>query len=318
MELFDRGSPVLICAPMVRYSKLAFRLLVRLYDCDLTYTPMILADSFYNSQQARDGEFTSHLSDSPTIVQFAASEAHYFAGAAELVARHTRGVDLNCGCPQRWAAKEGIGACLIEKPGFVADLVRQTRARISDPSFSVSVKIRVHDDIQKTVDLCRQVEAAGVSFITVHGRTRKMKSSEAEPVDLQAIRTIQESLSIPVVANGDVTSLEGALRTVEETGCQGVMAARGMLENPAMYAGYRSTPPQCIRDWVRLALATGTHFTCLHHHLIYMLSSSLNRAERKYFNSLTSTAAVLDYITSNLEIDLSPQSSLVVSSPGKS
>jgi tRNA-dihydrouridine synthase 4 len=194
----------------VRYSKLAFRLLVRLYGCDLTFTPMMLADSFYQSEQARVGEFTTCPADTPTIAQFAANEAHYFAGSAELVAGHCRGVDLNCGCPQRWAMKEGIGACLIDKPEFVADVVRQTRARISDPDFSVSVKIRVHPDIRQTVELVRRLEAAGVSWVTVHGRTRKQKSSEAEPVDLAAIRTVRESVSIPVVANGDVVSLEGA------------------------------------------------------------------------------------------------------------
>jgi len=312
MELFERGTPVKICAPMVRYSKLAFRLLVRLYGADLTFTPMILADSFYQSEQARQGEFTTHPTDAPTIVQFAANQATFFAGSAELVARHARGVDLNCGCPQRWAIKEGIGASLIDKPEFVADCVKQTRARVADPAFSISVKIRVHGDIRRTVELARQIEAAGASFLTVHGRTRKMKSSEAEPVDLAAIRTIRESVAIPVVANGDVWSMADVERTVAETGCAGVMAARGMLENPAMYSGHATTPPQCVQDWVRLSLATGTHFTCFHHHLIYMLSSSLTRAERKVFNSLTSTAGVIDHLRDSLGLQLSPHTRTVV------
>jgi len=311
MELFDRGTPVLICAPMVRYSKLAFRLLVKLYGCDLTFTPMILADSFYNSEQARFGEFTTHPADNPTIVQFAANQAHHFAGCAELVANHARGIDLNCGCPQRWAVKEGIGACLIDKPEFIADVVRQTRARISDTSFSVSVKIRVHSDIKKTVDLCRKVEAAGVSFLSVHGRTIKQKSTEAEPVDLEAIKTIRQSVQLPIVANGDVFSLEGAQHTAEVTGAAGIMAARGLLENPAMYAGHSTTPASCVQDWVRLALSTGTHFTCFHHHLIYMLSSSLGKAERKAFNALTSTAAVLDYMQNQWDLQISPSPNCV-------
>ena len=65
------------------------------------------------------------------------------------------------------------------------------------------------------MELCRKLEAAGVSFLTVHGRTIKQKSTEAEPVDLEAIRTIRESVQIPVVANGDVFSLEDAQRTAE-------------------------------------------------------------------------------------------------------
>jgi len=301
MEIFEKGSPVKICAPMVRYSKLAFRNLVRLYDCDLAFSPMILADSFYLSQKARDNEFTTNVEDKPLIVQFAANKAEYFAGSAELVHKYCNGVDLNCGCPQRWAWKEGIGACLINNPEFVSDVVKQTKARISDPKFSVSVKIRIHSDISRTVDLCRQIQAAGASFITVHGRTKDMKG---EPVCLESIRIITESLEIPVIANGDVKSMKDVENTVAVTGVAGVMAARGILENPAMYAGYDATPDQCIVDWCRLALITGTTFNCFHHHLIYMCQKRISRAERRVFNSLSSTAAVLDYITNVWKIPL--------------
>ena len=69
---------VRICAPMVRYSKLPFRMLVRLYDCDVAYTPMIMADSFSSSLNARDNEFTTNSEDRPLIVQFASSNVHDF------------------------------------------------------------------------------------------------------------------------------------------------------------------------------------------------------------------------------------------------
>ena len=87
MELFikdnSKGSgdfelPVRICAPMVRYSKLPFRMLVRLYDCDIAYTPMIMADSFSSSANARDNEFTTNSDDRPLIVQFAANKVDDF------------------------------------------------------------------------------------------------------------------------------------------------------------------------------------------------------------------------------------------------
>jgi len=301
MEVFEKGTPVKICAPMVRYSKLAFRNLVRLYDCDLAFSPMILADSFYLSQKARDNEFTTNEEDKPLIVQFAANKAEYFSGSAELVSKYCSGVDLNCGCPQRWAWKEGIGACLINNPEFVSEVVKQTKAKISDPDFSVSVKIRIHTDISRTVDLCRQIQAAGADFITVHGRTKDMKG---EPVCLEAIKTIKESMTIPVIANGDVKSMNDVENTVAATGVDGVMAARGMLENPAMYAGFDTTPDQCVADWCRLALTTGTPFICFHHHLIYMCQKRISRAERRVFNTLSSTAAVLDYITNVWEIKL--------------
>jgi len=299
MECFEKGETVRICAPMVRYSKLAFRILSRLYGCDIAFSPMILADSFYNSQKARDNEFTTNDMDKPLIVQFAANQAIHFAGSAEMVAGHCSGVDLNCGCPQRWAVHEGIGACLINNPEFVCDVVRQTRARVSDPTFSVSVKIRIHKDVVRTVDLCRQMEAAGASFITVHGRTIDGRS---DPVNLEAVRIIKQSVKIPVVANGDIKSMDDVQETVAATGVDGVMAARGMLENPAMFSGFDVTPTQCVADWVRLALTTGTPFLCFHHHLIYMCEKSFSRAERRIFNSLSSTSAVIDYLRNTLDI----------------
>ena len=94
----------------------------------------------------------------------------------------------------------------------------------------------------------KKLEAAGLDFLTVHGRTVKQRS---EPVDLDLIRDIKASLRIPVLANGDVRSLEDARETRRRTGCDGVMSARGMLENPAMFAGWPETPAECVRDWLR-------------------------------------------------------------------
>ena len=197
--------------------------------------------------------------------------------------------------------QEGIGACLIDKPEFVADCVRQTHARISRPGFSVSVKIRLHADLRRTVSLCRQLEAAGASFITVHGRTAAQRG---EPVDLAAIRTIKQSLTCPILANGDVKSAGDVDRTVAETGADGVMAARGLLNNPAMFAGYSAAPDRCLAEWVRLALSIGTPFPCFHHHLIYMAERRFSRPDRRVFNALTSTAAVLSYLQDEWGVEL--------------
>jgi len=290
--------PLRICAPMVRYSKLPFRMLVRLYDCDVAYTPMIMANSFSSSQAARDNEFTTNSDDRPLIVQFAANKVDEFVLSSQLVTNHCDGVDLNCGCPQGWAQKEGIGACLINNPKFVSDVVKQTRNQCTD-NLGVSVKIRIHSDIERTVDLCRQIEAAGASYITVHGRR---KDQRGDPVNLEAIKTIKQSVKVPVVANGDICTLEDAQRVKRLTGVDGVMAARGMLENPAMYSGAITTPASCISDWINIAMDIGTPFSTFHHHLIYMLEKTLSRSERKYFNSLTSTPAVIDILEDKYDI----------------
>jgi len=296
MEFFDslkdKDGVVKICAPMVRYSKLPFRLLVREYGCDLAFSPMIMAESFSVSEKARLNEFTTCEKDRPLIVQFAANEVDQFVESSKLVSNFCDGVDLNCGCPQGWALKEGIGACLIDKPDFVADLVKQTRNQTRD-DLLVSIKIRIHSDYKKTIELCRQVEKAGVHFISVHGRT---KSQRSHPVNLEAIKNIKQSVQIPVVANGDIKTLEDVKNVKDATNVDGVMAARGLLENPAFYAGHELTPKECVESWLRISLDIGTPFPCFHHHLSYMLEKSLPRPERKYLNSFNSTPAVIDYL----------------------
>lgn len=79
----------------------------------------------------------------------------------------------------------------------------------------------------------------------------------------------------------------------------GVMVARGLLANPALFAGYEETPLQCVQDWVDIALEQGTPFTCFHHHLMYMLERVTSKQEKKIFNVLSSTSAVLDYLRDN-------------------
>ena len=100
---------------------------------------------------------------------------------------------------------------------------------------------------RETVDLCQKAEHAGVSWIAVHGRT---KDQRAEPVNKEAIKTIKESIRIPVVANGDIKSLQDVEEIRDVTNVDGVMAARGILQNPAMYSGFENTPLQCVQDWV--------------------------------------------------------------------
>lgn len=76
----------------------------------------------------------------------------------------------------------------------------------------------------------------------------------------------------------------------------GVMAARGLLNNPAMYSGCMHTPISCVRDWVEIALQTGVTFTLFHHHLMFMMESVMSRPEKRVFNTLSSIPAVLDYL----------------------
>ncbi|KAI9203427.1 uncharacterized protein BJ171DRAFT_509647 [Polychytrium aggregatum] len=309
LEIFSTKKRVNISAPMVRYSKLPFRELIRRYNVDIAYTPMILSNVFKHSAYSRNFEFQTSLGDDPVIVQFAASTAVDFADAAELVAPYCSGVDLNCGCPQKWAIHEHIGSYLMEDPEMIRDMVRQAKARTSQRqfggqggSFPISVKIRVHPDLRKTVDLVRMVEAAGADWITVHGRTRQMKNTQ--PVNLDAIKLMKESVSVPLVANGDVFSLDDANGIFDHCKTDGVMAARGLLENPALFSGAATTPWECVEEYVRLGIAYGSTTHIFHHHIMFMLDKLMSRAEKRYFNTISTIPGIVDYLQDHYGMDI--------------
>lgn len=105
-----------------------------------------------------------------------------------------------------------------------------------------------------------------------------------------------DSLRIPVVANGDVKTLADALELQETTKCKGVMAARGILTNPAMFAGYHQTPVECVEEWTTLAKAMNVPFKCFHHHLVFMLEKVLPKQDRLIFNCLKDEQSVLQFL----------------------
>ncbi|KAK9381811.1 uncharacterized protein V2V93DRAFT_358277 [Kockiozyma suomiensis] len=240
LELFDLARkarrPLFIAAPMVRYSKLPFRMLLQHFGLDLIYTPMMLAREFKNSPHARTADFSTTTSDSRVLLaQFGASNADDLCAATRIIRPYIAGVGINCGCPIKDQVAEGIGAALMSKPEVVEQMVRTLRAEFGD-DLVIDVKIRVHSDLDKTLAFARRVADAGANIVTVHGRRRKDRSGGV-PVNLLAIKLVREALppNVYVVANGDCFSFADALRIANETGVDGVMAARGLLENPAMF-----------------------------------------------------------------------------------
>jgi tRNA-dihydrouridine synthase 4 len=273
---------------------------------------MILADSFIYSNLARDMEYQIcqgktkfHIiilyyfaEDKPVVIQFAARNAFEFANAAELAAPYADGIDLNCGCPQRWAIQEGIGAKLMHvDPEHLKDMIRQARGRTVDTP--VSVKIRIYDDRRRTVELARQLESVGASWVTVHGRRKDQKPSES--IDPESIKLVKETISIPVIANGNIFTREQAEELHLITGANGIMSARGLLENPALFAGFDKTPWEAVQKYVELAITYGSCHAIMHHHLVTMMQNILPNSSARHFNTLTSIPSIIDYINDHLQ-----------------
>ncbi|GAA6005256.1 tRNA dihydrouridine synthase [Rhodotorula paludigena] len=232
------------------------------------------------------------------IIQFAANDPVQLAEAAELARPWVDGIDLNCGCPQKWAYHEGIGCALLRKPELVRDLVRTTKQRLGW-NFPVSVKIRIDDDPARTHELVTSALAGGADILSVHGRTRH-QSSDGHPVNPEGIAFAASCAkgAVPVVANGDVFTREEGEALRKRTGVRGVMSARGLLANPALFAGYDVTPLPAIQEFVRLSTAHGLIFPLFHRHMSYMLETAYfrTRKDRIAFNALASYAGVLDWL----------------------
>lgn len=117
----------------------------------------------------------------------------------------------------------------------------------------------------------------------MHGRTPTQKIGE--PSNAEYLAEIKKSISIPMVANGDVRTLDGANELYEQTNCDGMMSARAILTNPTLFAGTDVTTVQCLQNWIDIVHANpNVTFQCFHHHLSFMMEKMLKRKQRIEFN----------------------------------
>jgi tRNA-dihydrouridine synthase B len=139
------------------------------------------------------------------------------------------GVDINMGCPVNKITKNGGGSSLLRQPEIAEEIVRQVVKAVNVP---VTVKTRIGWSEQEItiIDFAKRMEDAGAQMITVHGRTRAQGYNGS--AKWEWIRKVKEVLSIPVIGNGDIFSVEAAVRCLEETGADGVMCSRGTLGYP--------------------------------------------------------------------------------------
>ena len=168
----------------------------------------------------------------------------------------------------------------MHKRELVASMIKSAKSAIHELGYenkTVSVKIRIHKDLRDTVDFIRAVEGVGVDFITIHGRMRSTPSSK--PVDLEAIKLLTEHTTVPTLSNGDVFTLRDAHSHVEATGVDGVMSARGLLQNPALFKGYESCPWEAVEVLMNRVVKAPIPFKLVVHHLSEMCGSDHSQSQ---------------------------------------
>lgn len=235
VERLLRPSPCIMCAPMVRGSELAFRMLVRRHGVRACYTPMIKADNLVAGAEEERSLLDSCKDDRPLVVQLAGRDPGILAEAVGIV-RKTLGdaidaVDLNLGCPQECAQEGGYGAFLQEEPDVAAACVR-AMCRAASP-LPIFCKLRILDSVKASISYAQNLERAGCSLLAVHCRLRAVKHNG--PADFEHLRHIVESLRIPVVANGGLATREECRRALAQTGAAAAMAATPLLRSPRAF-----------------------------------------------------------------------------------
>jgi tRNA-dihydrouridine synthase B len=229
---YELTSPFVL-APMVGVTDAPFRRVCRRFGAGLTTSEMTTADiSLWQTAQSRR-KLDIDLDAEPIAVQIAGSEPEQMATAAQAcVERGAQIIDINMGCPAKNVCKKLAGSALLQDEKLVARILEAVVAAVTVP---VTLKMRTGWDPahRNGAQIARIAEQSGIQAIAVHGRTRACRyKGEAE---FETIARIKSDVSVPVFANGDITTLEKSLEVLRLTNADGLMIGRGAQGRPWIF-----------------------------------------------------------------------------------
>lgn len=224
-----------VLAPMAGVSNAAFRVISRELGAGVVFAEMVSDKGLMHDNEKTKDLLKSLSTEHPYAQQIFGSDLESMVIAAKYIDKFTDCdiIDINMGCPvPKVAARAQAGAALLKDPDKIYEIVKAVKEAVDKP---VTVKIRTGWDEQSinAVAVAKKIEAAGASAITVHGRTRaQMYSGKA---NLDIIKAVKEAVSIPVIANGDVSSGMDAAHVLSYTKADAVMVGRAALGNPWVF-----------------------------------------------------------------------------------
>ena len=229
-------------APLAGVTDWPFRLLCFEQGCECAYTEMLSAMGYLcapKDQPATVCLLERHPDEPRLILQLFGKEPELMARAAEELSATGRyeGIDINMGCPAHKVACSGEGSGLLRTPE-VAQRIMEEVVKASHVPVSVKLRLGWDESCINVVDMARRAEAAGVSEITVHGRTRQQQY--AGEANWDYIAQVKQAVSIPVLGNGDIFTAEDGMCRLRKSGVDGLMIGRGAMGNPWLFNQLRA------------------------------------------------------------------------------
>lgn len=223
-----------VLAPMAGVSDRAYRELCVRFGAAYCVSEMVSSKALsFNSKKSEELMEISDL-ERPCGIQIFGDDPKCMADAAKHALENKPDIiDINMGCPAPKISSNGSGSALMKNPRLCGEIVKAVTA-VTDIPVTVKIRKGWDDDSVNAVEIAKICESAGAAAITVHGRTRQQYYKP--PVDYDIIRAVRESVSVPVIANGDIDSAERAKEVMDITGCDLVMIGRATLGNPWIFS----------------------------------------------------------------------------------
>lgn len=223
-----------VLAPMAGVSDRAYRELCVRFGAAYCVSEMVSSKALsFNSKKSKELMEISDL-ERPCGIQIFGDDPKCMADAAKHALENKPDIiDINMGCPAPKISSNGSGSALMKNPLLCGEIVKAVTA-VTDIPVTVKIRKGWDDDSVNAVEVAKICESAGAAAITVHGRTRQQYYKP--PVDYDIIKAVRESVSVPVIANGDIDSAERAKEVMDITGCDLVMIGRATLGNPWIFS----------------------------------------------------------------------------------
>lgn len=222
-------------APMSGVTDLSMRLISREFGAKLCFFEMLDSKSLLYKRPKNRSMLKTIKIDQPIAAQLLGNDPSIMLDAAGklLSTVNISFLDINSACPARKVIRKGAGAALLKGPATLGEIVKKLSSNLKIP---ITVKLRTgfyKKDIEECVRTAKIIQTNGASGIFIHGRT--MSQGYAGEIDYESIKAVKDALKIPVMASGNIFSPQMAKKMIDETGCDGILVARGALGNPWIF-----------------------------------------------------------------------------------